>query len=102
MHLGLPTGIELYISPPGKLEFGAVELEVLCRVHKLPETWDGKRVLVKETDFKLPEARSDDPMNKSFQISANASKPEPVKVRERDGCRDWRMREFYITVGNRE
>jgi hypothetical protein len=48
-------------------------------------------------------------MNKCFQVSANTTEVEMVKVRERDGCDDRRTRvcvsclsSFYIAVGNRK
>ena len=43
-------------------------------------------------------------MNKRFQVSANTTEMENVKVREGDGCNDRRMYEllFYFAVGNRE
>jgi hypothetical protein len=104
MHLG-PTGIHIHKdSLRVELEFGTVEPEVLCCVHKLQETWDGKRELVEEPNFKLLEARCGDLTNKSLQVSVNTSEPEPVKVREYDGCHDRRMCELplHITAGNRE
>jgi hypothetical protein len=102
MHLG-PTGIYRHKdSLRVKIEFGLVKPEVLCCVHNLQETWGGKCELAEEVNFKLLEARGGDPMNKCFQVSANTKEREPVKVREYDGCHDWRMRELplYITARN--
>src|SRR5882757_5282989 len=104
MHLG-STGIHPHNdSLRVKPEFGTVKPEALCCVHKLQETWDGKRELVEEVNFKLLEARCGDPTNKCLQVSANTSEPEPAKVREYNGCHDRRMRELplHITAGNRE
>jgi hypothetical protein len=60
--------------------------------------------LVEEFDVKLLQARGDDPMNKSFQVSADSTEPKMVKVRKYDGCDHRRMRELplYIAVGNGE
>jgi hypothetical protein len=101
-HLG-PTGIHRHKdSLLVELEFGTVEPEVLCCVHKLQETWDRKCELVEKDNLKLLEARGGDPMNECFQVSANTGEQEPVKVREYDGSHDWRMRGLHITVGSRE
>jgi hypothetical protein len=60
--------------------------------------------LVEETNLKLLEARGSDPMNKFFQVRANTTEIDMVKVRERDGWDVRRMCElpFYIAVGNRD
>jgi hypothetical protein len=65
--------------------------------------WNGKRELLEESNSQVFEARSCDPTNNRFQISANASEPEQAKVRK-CVCRDWRMCELplHITVRNRE
>jgi hypothetical protein len=69
MHLRLSTGIERHINYRlGEPEDGTVEPEILCYVHKLQETGDGKCQLVEEFNLKLLEARSDNPMNKRFQV----------------------------------
>jgi hypothetical protein len=104
MHLG-PTGIHPHRdSLRVELEGGTVEPEVLCCVHKLQETWDGKHELVEEEDFKLLKARCGDPTNKCLQVSANTLEQEPVKVREYDSRPNRRIRELllHITAGNRE
>jgi hypothetical protein len=103
--LGLPTGIDLQINlPRGELESGTVEPEVLCCVHQLHDTWDRKPVLVEEANVELFEARGGDPTDKCFQVGANTSEHDVVKVRKCDGCRDWRMCELplCVKVGNGE
>ena len=81
IRLGLFTGIDVYInSLVIEPEFGAVEPEVICCVHKPQETWDGKHELVEELDLELLEARGGDLMNKCFQVSAYTAKPEMVSV----------------------
>src|ERR1700722_12481653 len=105
MHLELPVGINLHTNLRlGKFDSGVVELEVLCGVHKLQETWDGKRELVKEVNAEFFEARGGDPMSKSFQVSTNTSELEIAKVWKGDRCSNRHVRElhFYITVGDSE
>ena len=72
IHLGLFTRIYVYMNLIViKPEFGTVKLEA----------WSG-----------------DDPINKSFQVSANTTEPEKVTV----GEYDQRMCELplYLTVGD--
>jgi len=87
-----------------ELDHGIVEPEVLCCVHKLRETWNGKRELLEEQNLQVFEARGRDPTNNRFQVSANAFEPEEAKVRKGNVYRDWRMCELppHKTVGNRE
>ena len=87
-----------------ELECGAFRSEVLCRIYKLWETWDGKCELAEEVNIKLREAGGGDPVNKCIQVSANTTEQEMVKVRKCDGRDDRRMRELplYAAVGNRE
>ena len=103
IHL-VPTIDQRINSLQGEHKSGTVKPEVLCCVHKLQEASDGKRELVEEANIKLLEARGGDPMNKCFQVTANTLEPEMVKVRECDGCHNWRMHQLplYITVGNGE
>ena len=60
--------------------------------------------MVEKINSKFLKARSSDPTNKFFQVRANTTEINLVKVRERDGCDVRRMCElpFYIAVGNRE
>ena len=92
------------MNPPGEFDCGALEPEVLCGVHELLETWDGKHELTEEVNMKLLEARGGDPANNCFQVSVNTPELEPVKVRKCDGCNDRRERKLprHITVGHRE
>src|SRR6267154_709520 len=87
-----------------KHDHGFVKREVLCCVHKLRETWNGKYELLEESNPQVFEARSRDPTHNRFQVSANAPEPEQAKVRKGNVCRDCRMSERppHITVGNRE
>ena len=57
---------------------GIVEPKVLCCVHKLHETWNGKRELLEELNIQGFgfEVRGRDPTNNRFQVSADASEPE--------------------------
>ena len=57
-------------------DLGIVEPEVLCRVRKLHETWNGKRELLEESNSQVFEARGRDSTKNRFQVSANASEPE--------------------------
>jgi hypothetical protein len=84
--------------------YGTVEPEILCCIHKLQKTWDGKHELVEEENPEFLEARGGDPRNECFQVSANTIKPETVKVRKCDGRDGRRMHELplYLAVGNRE
>ena len=92
VHLCLLTRIHLRNSViVGKLEFGTLEREILCCVHKLQQTRDGKRELVEKENSQLLETRGGDPMNKCFQVRPNTSELQMVKVMKCDGCRDWRM-----------
>src|SRR6266849_9155176 len=83
-------------------DLGFVEPEVLYCVHKLRETWKGKRELLEELNLQNFEARGRDPTNNRFQVSTNASEEEQAKARKCNVCRDWRMCELplHITVGN--
>jgi hypothetical protein len=102
IHLGLTPGEDSHTNVLViEIEYGTVEPEVLCCVHKLQETWDRKCELVEEVDIKPLEARGGDPTNECLQVSDNTTELEMAKVRESD---DWRTRElsFYIAVGNRE
>jgi hypothetical protein len=83
---------------------GIVEPEVLCCVHKLRETWNGKHELLEQSNLQPFEARGRDPTYNRFQVSADASEPEEAKVRMCDVCCDWRMCELplHITIGNGE
>jgi hypothetical protein len=85
-------------------DLGIVEPEVLGCVHKLWETWNGKRELLEELNSQVFEARGRDPTNNRFQVSANALEPEQAKIRKCNVCRDWGMCELSlrITVGKRE
>ena len=85
-------------------DLGIVEAEALCCVHKLRETWNGKRELQEELNLQVFEARGRDPTDNCFQVSANALKRERAKVRKCNMCRDWRMCELplHITIGERE
>ena len=100
IHLGLTTGIagiDLHTdSPPGELEIGTVEAEVLCCIHKFQEMWNGKRKLVEEYNLELLEARDGDLMNKCFQVVANTSEHKVAKVGKCHGCYDRRMRELPL------
>jgi hypothetical protein len=103
VHLYLPTGIKFYIKlHHGELEFDTLELEVLCGVYKLQETWDGGCELVVEDNIKLLEARGDDPMKNYFRVCTSPRENKSAKIRKCDWCHDRRMRELplYITVGN--
>jgi hypothetical protein len=94
VHLGLLTRIHLHNSViVGKLEFGTLEREILCCVHKLQQTRDGKRELVEKENSQLLETRgaSGDPMNKCFQVRPNTSELQMVKVMKCDGCGVWVM-----------
>ena len=80
-----------------------VEPEVLCCVHKLRETRNGKCELLEESNAQDFEARGRNPANNRFQVSANASEPEQAKLRKCDVCRDWCMYELPLhMVGKRE
>ena len=59
--------------------------------------------MVEEIDSKLLKVRGSDSMNKCFQVRANTTEIDIVKVGERDGCDVRRMCElpYYIAVGNR-
>ncbi|KAF8463968.1 hypothetical protein DFH94DRAFT_848867 [Russula ochroleuca] len=59
---------------------------VLQRVRKLHEMWDGNRELVEEDNFELLETGRSDPMNKCFQVGTKTSKSKTVKLGECDGC----------------
>jgi hypothetical protein len=85
-------------------DHGIVEPQVFYSVHKLRETWNGKRELLEESEVQVFEARGRDPKNNRFQVSANASEPEQAKVRKCNLCRDWRMCELplHIMVGNKQ
>jgi len=53
-----PHGIDFKKNSLGnELEFGTVEPEILCCVHKLQEAWNGKCELVEEGNFELLEAK---------------------------------------------
>ena len=69
-------------------DHGVIEPEVLCGIHKLRETWNGKRELAEVSNLWRFEARGRHSTNNRFQLSANASEPEHPKC---DMCRDWRM-----------
>jgi hypothetical protein len=87
--------------PPIELEFDTLKLEVPCCLHKLHKTWDEKRALVGEVDFKLLRTRGD-PMKKCIQVGASMTvKREMVKVGKCDRSPNWRMHELplFITVG---
>ena len=88
---------------PKKPDFGIVEPEVLCCIHKLYETRNGKRKLVEEINPELLEARGDDPTKNLFQVSTDSSEYKRAKVRKCDTCRDWHMHELplHVTIGNR-
>ena len=108
IHLGLFMRTHpQFKSLVKKLEFGTLERDDHCCIHKLQETRDRKCELVEKPNSKLLEARGCDPMNKCFQVSANTFEQEVVKVRKCDGCRDWGIwgmgeLPFYVTIGNRE
>jgi hypothetical protein len=93
IYPGLLMGIEVHfynlLEEP---EICSVEPEVLGCVHKLQETWDGKCELVVESHLEVPKARSTDPTNKCFQVSADTLEPQTVKARKFDGCHNWNMR----------
>ena len=81
--LSLLTGIYLHINMlVRELEFGLAEPQVLCRVYKLYEVWDGKGELLKEEHLELLEVWGSDLMNNCFHISANALEPEVAEVRK--------------------
>src|SRR6266436_1089902 len=71
-----------------EIEHGTVEPEVLCCVHKLNETRNGKRELFEELNVQLSEAGGGDPTNNRLQVSANTSEPNPMKVRKYGVCSD--------------
>ena len=85
-------------------ETGTVEPEVLCRVHKLSETWDGKRELVGEINLELLETRGGEVSNNRFHVGARTSECQRKKVRKCDVRCDWHTPELplHITVENRE
>jgi len=105
IYVGLLTGIDHHVNMfLRKFELYIVELEVLRCVHDVQETWDGKRELLEELNGKTLEARSGDPTNNSFNVSANTFERKPAKVRKCDVHRDWRIDQlpFRTIVGNRE
>ena len=104
-RLGLLRGINLHTnSTTNEEELGTPKPEVFCCVHKLQETWDGKRELVVKVNKELLKARGGHPMNKCFQVGGNTSEPEIAKVRECDVCDDRHVRELSLDIatGNRE
>jgi hypothetical protein len=85
MRLDLLTWINLHMSlRPEEFELGTIEHEVFYRVHKLQETWDGKRELLVENNVEPLEARSGDPTSNRFQVNVNGdiSEQKPSKVRK--------------------
>jgi hypothetical protein len=103
--IGPLIGVHLHIdSLARELELDALKPEVLCSVHRVQETGDGKCDLVEEENINLLEARGGDPKNKSFQISALTSELKPAKVRKCDGCHNRHTTDLplHITIGNME
>src|SRR5258707_2175594 len=94
MHFGLDllTGIYLHVNMlVRELEFGLAEPQVLRRVYKLYEVWDGKGELLEEEHLELLELRCSDLTNNCFQVSASASEPEVAEIRKYDMSHEWHM-----------
>jgi hypothetical protein len=90
IHLGL-SRIHLHINSmrtERKEEYGTVEPEVLCCIHKVQETWNYARACPGEANDELLEARGGDPTNKPFQVTAITSGLEQAKVRKSDVSHD--------------
>src|SRR5258708_7784296 len=104
IRLGRLTGIHSYVNVVVREhEIGTAEPEVLCCVHKLQETRNGKRELVEEGNFELLEERGSDPRNNRFHVGAGTSEHKHTKVRKRGMGHDWCTLELrlHITVGDR-
>jgi hypothetical protein len=106
IHPGLTgTKIRPHINLfPEELDNETIEPEILRCVQKLRETWNEKCEFLEELNAKFLKARSDDPTNNRFQVSADTLKLKRAKVGKSDMCHDWRMPELplYITAGNGE
>jgi hypothetical protein len=97
-RLGFPAGVKIHKDvPPEELKLGTVKPDILC-VHKLQEMREEKAGLADQVNFKLVKVWSGDPANDFFQISADTSKPKPVKARKNGTCEI----PVHIAVGNTE
>jgi hypothetical protein len=88
---GTPFGlavIEIHTNRlPKELEFGMVEPEVPCYVHKSQETWNKKCGLVEKHNDEGLEARGADPMDKCFHENVIALEHKRAKIRKCNGFR---------------